>query len=761
MHLLFRPIPLALLPLALLAAPPTFFEKNGLVSIEAEHATDNVGAWEEVEGRNAIENFRGASPDFRIVIVAAGHPLAAGLSGEIALPKNTTLNWGMPGPGVTAVAVAGHDSRKAVVFGVERDGPLPGGGVAAARRVLAPAPQPGVPAFQQLFDAAVRWAAGSTAGGERVLLLTNSRELAPPEQAVLARLEGAGFAVVPLDASAFTPERATGAAVIVVPISVRIEKLAGKLRHVAVPVVLAGKDHLATDLALTPAPAISPPEANAMLIRAGKWTDHLRYAIHFTTPGDYQVWLLGQSGGSAGSDEPKIFFDRAPDPRSDHFFAMRFDAAPGWISRATARKAENRKTPMQPVVRVDKPGWHTLFIAKGSEPEHPSPEPPPTYRFPNWRLDKIVLARDPGFIPQGDGPAETRSGDAPPPPPEMLTQSEFRPRQGWSVKNGFVVIEAEEIDHHPHWAETKEPRGFTGESYLEWRGPARSRSIEGLGGNNDHLHVRQGAPEEWLIVRLLVERPGAYFLDLRNHHRDADGDNDVWVGRPGVRATREKPIVRMGDSLRDGSGFTWLDWGVARFDFSAGLNEVYVGGRSPGFGIDRIAVYAADDPGARARSLDPRTPAAAPAYVLQALRDFTAVAEGDFAPYYRDVRSADVSRHAFAIDAKQHKGVFAAARATFDGLPGNYDLTIATLTENDGESTYRLRVSGRLVGDFQNPARTDGSPASHTWRRVELKPGDTIQVESNTHSNGKIPEAGAFAWARGRWTMLSLTPTNK
>jgi len=228
-----------------------------------------------------------------------------------------------------------------------------------------------------------------------------------------------------------------------------------------------------------------------------------------------------------------------------------------------------------------------------------------------------------------------------------------------------------------------------------------------------------------------------------------------------VRATREKPIVRMGDSLRDGSGFTWLDWGVARFDFSAGLNEVYVGGRSPGFGIDRIAVYSADSVEARARALDSKTPAAPPSYVLQALRDFTAVAEGSFVPYYRDMRGTDDSRHALAIDAKQHKGMFAAARATFDGIAGNYDLTLATLTENDGESTYRLRIGGRLLGDFQNPARTDGSPASHAWKRVELKPGDTIQVESNTHSNGKIPEAGAFAWARGRWTMLSLTPTNR
>ena len=164
MHVVFRLTPLALLPLALLAAPPTFFEKNGLVSIEAEHATDNVGAWEEVEGRNAIENFRGASLDFRIVVTAAGHPLAAGLAGEIALPRNTTLNWGISGPGVAAVVVAGHDARKAVVFAVERAGALPGGGVAVARRVLAPVPLPEVPAFQQLFDAAVRWAAGSTAG---------------------------------------------------------------------------------------------------------------------------------------------------------------------------------------------------------------------------------------------------------------------------------------------------------------------------------------------------------------------------------------------------------------------------------------------------------------------------------------------------------------------------------------------------------------------------------------------------------------------
>lgn len=37
---------------------------------------------------------------------------------------------------------------------------------------------------------------------------------------------------------------------------------------------------------------------------------------------------------------------------------------------------------------------------------------------------------------------------------------------------------------------------------------------------------------------------------------------------------------------------------------------------------------------------------------------------------------------------------------------------------------------------------------------------DEIAIESNSHTNGLIPEGDGTAWARGRWSELSIKPSN-
>lgn len=124
-------------------------------------------------------------------------------------------------------------------------------------------------------------------------------------------------------------------------------------------------------------------------------------------------------------------------------------------------------------------------------------------------------------------------------------------------------------------------------------------------------HVQQGPLEEWLTIGLNVPEDGDYTVDLRNHHVHADGDNDAWIGVVEVGCPR-RPVTRVGDSLRDGPGFSWLDWGTPTLRLTRGEYVIYVGGRSRGFGVDRIAIYRAGDEEARRRALDPATPAALP-----------------------------------------------------------------------------------------------------------------------------------------------------
>ncbi|WP_419194563.1 DUF5060 domain-containing protein [Novipirellula herctigrandis] len=138
--------------------------------------------------------------------------------------------------------------------------------------------------------------------------------------------------------------------------------------------------------------------------------------------------------------------------------------------------------------------------------------------------------------------------------------------------------------------------------------------------------------------------------------------------------------------------------------------------------------------------------------VLTAMTDFKFVVSGDFVPGYKDE-----NQRAMAINAAKYQAKFAAAESKFQDAAGTYDLVLTTLTETDGESSYRLLVAGKKLGEVQNPATGhDYEAVTHRFNGVELKPGDTIRVEFNSASNGKIPEGDGFAFSRGRWRSVAI-----
>ena len=151
--------------------------------------------------------------------------------------------------------------------------------------------------------------------------------------------------------------------------------------------------------------------------------------------------------------------------------------------------------------------------------------------------------------------------------------------------------------------------------------------------------------------------------------------------------------------------------------------------------------------------LKPVDTALAPeAIELFAIYDFDISTKDKYVPAY-----LDNSNHALAVDAAKYKDKFAAAETAFPGPSGVYDVVITTLTELDGESTYRLLVNGKSAGEFQNsPAEYDYAKVEHRWHDVQLNRGDNILVEFNTHSNGKIPENEVYAYSRGRWRSLTF-----
>ena len=143
---------------------------------------------------------------------------------------------------------------------------------------------------------------------------------------------------------------------------------------------------------------------------------------------------------------------------------------------------------------------------------------------------------------------------------------------------------------------------------------------------------------------------------------------------------------------------------------------------------------------------------------LQAVSDFPTLGKGE-APFYKDTRSRAL---AINVGNPNFRDKWAQAETTFTEIAGTYTITITTLTETDGESIYRLLVNGVEAGTFQNPeSQKDYIPIQHTWAGIHLEPGTILSVESKAHTNGKIPERGGTAWARGRWRSLTITLANQ
>ncbi|PKA97749.1 hypothetical protein B0O79_1418 [Flavobacteriaceae bacterium MAR_2009_75] len=139
---------------------------------------------------------------------------------------------------------------------------------------------------------------------------------------------------------------------------------------------------------------------------------------------------------------------------------------------------------------------------------------------------------------------------------------------------------------------------------------------------------------------------------------------------------------------------------------------------------------------------------------LKAIEDFDVAVTPDFVPFY-----VDDERSALALDAAQFKNQFALANYTFAGSDGEYLASIQTLSEDDGESQYRLYINDSLIKEVQNdPMEQNYVKQSHDFKKIALTNGDTIGVAFSSHTNGKIPEGVTTAYSRGRWTALILRP---
>lgn len=115
-----------------------------------------------------------------------------------------------------------------------------------------------------------------------------------------------------------------------------------------------------------------------------------------------------------------------------------------------------------------------------------------------------------------------------------------------------------------------------------------------------------------------------------------------------------------------------------------------------------------------------------------------------------------------------NRSEWAAAQYIYRGSAGNAKFILKTMLEKGGESSYRLKINGELIGELTNERIHDTDIENYTTRSyiinnesVSLKDKDTIQIEFNNTSNGLVAEGDSTATAHGTWVSMEIRTTGQ
>lgn len=363
--------------------------------------------------------------------------------------------------------------------------------------------------------------------------------------------------------------------------------------------------------------------------------------------------------------------------------------------------------------------------------------------------------------------------------------------QGYQEVDGLIAIEAEDFASQTNadirrWikfdastpahsyadADVTHLEGASGGAYLEILPDTRTNHDEKL------IHGVNFQPEGGkmciLTYPIKVTEAGRYYIWGRAFSTGPE-DNGLHVGLDGqwpessarLQLCEGKHEWTWSSQQRRpenhcGTPFTlWIDIE------EPGQHTLMISMREDGFELDKLVLsmdegYTPEGEGPEATRYEPQELAERSQFkeishykYLWKADDVIKAEEGDEVPFY-----FDKARKAYAINAAKvpYRKGYARASAVFKKKrAGTFDLTLVTLAEIDGESEYRVLLNDKVIGEFQNPeTEEDYSEAYFTIKDVTLNQDDVVSVESNAHTNGKIPEGDGTAFSRGRWIGLVL-----
>ncbi|GFD79405.1 hypothetical protein KUL118_22670 [Tenacibaculum sp. KUL118] len=365
-----------------------------------------------------------------------------------------------------------------------------------------------------------------------------------------------------------------------------------------------------------------------------------------------------------------------------------------------------------------------------------------------------------------------------------------------TTENGIAVIEAENYSaqfnadtrrwivfnkqsnnaHGLADSDTLHLEGASNDAYIELLPDTRTNHFEPL----VHDVNFSSAPGKLAVLTYPVyfDTPGTYFVWARAYSSGSE-DNGLHVGLNNTWPSTSQRLQlcegknkwtwssnqRQKENHCGKPNTIWLDIP------ESGAHNITLSMREDGFELDKIILT--QDPDYKPEGLGPSETRYTPSplslkktfvevqeysLILEAPQSFESV--GDV-PFYHDRRN-----DALGIDAREvhYRNVWAtsqlkvpekmwgkkvSAQKTFKNV------TLVTLGEIDGESSYKVLLNGNEIGSFTNSETpTDYQENYFDLGSLTLKPGDIIAVQAKAVTNGKIPESGGTAYARGRWRGL-------
>ncbi len=110
-----------------------------------------------------------------------------------------------------------------------------------------------------------------------------------------------------------------------------------------------------------------------------------------------------------------------------------------------------------------------------------------------------------------------------------------------------------------------------------------------------------------------------------------------------------------------------------------------------------------------------------------------------------------------AIDPKKNKQ--ASAHTWFPYSTGKYDVTLHTVGESDGQSTFQLKIGNAEVGDFTAPIGSktyeEGPQFTSTWKNIPIAKDSKVLVSS------QIASADGQEWSRARVARVVFVPADE